>query len=221
MIKLKDISVKFVQGQKTITVLNDVNFSLNKAKIVTIVGKSGSGKTTLLKVISGLIQPNSGVVYLDNNNISQLSLEKRRLRCSEYIGFIWQDFKLIDELTVENNILLPLQIHKKKKDNDFYSQLLKQLDIEHLVKKYPSQLSGGEKQRCAIARALITKPKIIIADEPTGSLDIYTADNISQLFLKSVKQFTELVIIVTHDQKLAQIGDEKYEMIDGKVVMCE
>lgn len=221
MLKIENISVQFKQGRNIIPVLTDLDLTLDNKGIVTIVGKSGSGKTTLLRAASGLLTVNSGKIFINSCDITQMTVEKRRIFCSKYIGFIWQDFKLIEEITVENNILLPLRIHKQRIDKVFYEQLLDKLGIEHLIKKYPDQLSGGEKQRCAIARALITKPKILVADEPTGSLDIHTAENIIELFEHSVKQFAELIIIVTHDQKLASIGDKQYEMVDGKVVMME
>lgn len=221
MLDIKNINIQFKQGRNVIPILVDLDLQLNNRGIVTIVGKSGSGKTTLLKVISGLLATNSGKVMINSHDITQMNIEKRRLFCSKYIGFIWQDFKLIEEMTVEHNILLPLHIHKQKIDKEFYEQLIVKLGIKPLLKKYPDQLSGGEKQRCAIARALITKPTILIADEPTGSLDVHTAEHIIELFESSIKQFAELVIIVTHDQKLAHIGDEQYEMIEGKVVKIE
>lgn len=221
MLKIENISVSFKQGQKLIPVLTALDLRLVNKGIVTIVGKSGSGKTTLLRVASGLLGVDSGKVFIDSNEITDMDNERRRVFCSKYIGFVWQDFKLIEEITVENNILLPIHIHKKQLDKTFYAHLIEQLGIQHLLKKYPEQLSGGEKQRCAIARALITKPEILIADEPTGSLDVNTADNIIELFKNSIKEFAKLIIIVTHDQKMASIGDEKYEMVNGKVVMIE
>ncbi|NEW62305.1 ATP-binding cassette domain-containing protein [Granulicatella sp. zg-ZJ] len=221
MIQVENVHVSFKQGQKIIPVLTGLDLQLSDKGIVTVVGKSGSGKTTLLKVASGLLAVDSGKVFIDSNDITCMDNEHRRVFCSKYIGFVWQDFKLIEEITVENNILLPIHIHKKQLDRAFYEQLINKLDIKHLIKKYPEQLSGGEKQRCAIARALITKPKILIADEPTGSLDVHTAENIIALFESSIKEFAELIIIVTHDPKLANIGDKKYEMVNGKVVMTE
>lgn len=221
MINMKNVSVSFKQGQKIITVLENLDLKLTEKGIVTIVGKSGSGKTTLLRVASGLLSVDSGEVFINSNKISCMDNEQRRVFCSKYIGFVWQDFKLIEEINVENNILLPIHIQKKKFDVVFYQKLIDKLGIEQLLKKYPEQLSGGEKQRCAIARALITKPKILIADEPTGSLDVNTAENIIDLFKSSITEFADLIIIVTHDQKLASIGNKKYEMLNGKVVMIE
>lgn len=219
MLKLDDVHVSFKQGSQHIHVLQGVSLECEPNNIITFVGKSGSGKSTLLKVIAGMLEVDAGDLQIYDKNITQLSAEARRQYCHHYISFVWQDFKLIDEMSLKDNILLPLYIQHKKVDETYFKQLVETLEIDQLLNKFPHQLSGGEKQRGAIARALIVKPDILLADEPTGALDNQTAQNIIELFQTSLQQFVKLIIIVTHDLVLADIGTFKYQLCQGKVVM--
>ncbi|MBS4749896.1 ABC transporter ATP-binding protein [Carnobacteriaceae bacterium zg-ZUI78] len=218
MLVLENIDVSVGKKENRQHVLKGASFSVQKGQIVTIVGKSGSGKSTLLKTIMGMLDIDNGDIIFHNQYLSRLPLKQRRTYAHQHMSFIWQDFKLVEEMTVKDNILLPLVIHKKKIDTTFFHHVVKTIGIEHLLNKYPHTISGGEQQRCAIARSIMYKPKLILADEPTGALDSQTSNDIVTLFYQSLKQFADMVIIVTHDKDLARIGDKKLMLIDGKVV---
>lgn len=200
MIKVNNITCKYKNGSFVQTIFEDVSFEIKDGEFVIITGTSGSGKTTLLKILSGIKEPDNGCVYWDDINIYELSnssLSNLRLKDS---GFIYQDFMLIDELNVYDNLILSQRLLKIK-DEKRVNDVIEMLSINHLLKKYPSVLSGGEKQRVAIARALINKPKILFCDEPTGSLDFKATLEIMELLSKLNKKFNITVILVTHEQE--------------------
>ncbi len=200
MIKVNNITCKYKNGVSIQTIFEDVSFEIKDGEFVIITGTSGSGKTTLLKILSGIKEPDNGCVYWDDINIYELSnssLSNLRLKDS---GFIYQDFMLIDELNVYDNLILSQRLLKIK-DEKRVNDVIEMLSINHLLKKYPSVLSGGEKQRVAIARALINKPKILFCDEPTGSLDFKATLEIMELLSKLNKEYNITVILVTHEQE--------------------
>jgi len=200
MIKVNNITCKYKNGSNIQIILEDVSFEIKDGEFVIITGTSGSGKTTLLKILSGIQKPDNGSVYWDDINIYELSnssLSNLRLKDS---GFIYQDFMLIDELNVYDNLILSQRLLKIK-DEKRVNDVIEMLSINHLLKKYPSVLSGGEKQRVAIARALINKPKILFCDEPTGSLDFKATLEIMELLSKLNKKYNITVILVTHEQE--------------------
>lgn len=199
------------------SVLKDISFKLEKGEIVTLVGKSGAGKTTLLKLINGLLPPSRGTFLFDNVDIYKLSTTNIKRQCTQKIGFVWQNYRLISEINVNNNIVLPSLINKEIVDSSYKSELLELLEIKTHLNKYPHQLSGGEQQRVALARALILKPKIIIADEPTGALDSITANKLIELLQKIHKQYKPLILIATHNIELSKIGTRILELSDGKL----
>lgn len=221
MIVLNNINLSFGNKEVKQKVLKDLNVKFVKDDLVTIMGKSGSGKSSLLKILAGFLLEDSGEIMIDSRDLKELSVEDRVNYLSSFISFVWQDFKLIDEINIKNNILLPLNIHKLKFDEEYFEYLINELEISNLMKKFPNQLSGGEKQRCAIARALITKPKVLLADEPTGALDEKTGNKLVDIIKNVLSNFVDLVIIVTHDKNIAAIGNKKYNLIDGRLEQYE
>ena len=200
MIKANNITCKYINGSDVQTILEDVSFEIKDKEFVIITGTSGSGKTTLLKILSGIKEPDSGSIYWNDTNIYELSNKKLsdlRLRES---GFIYQDFMLIDELNVYDNLILSQKLLNLKDDKKVNS-IIELLSLKFLLKKYPPVLSGGEKQRVAIARALINNPKILFCDEPTGSLDYKATIEIMELLLKLNKEHNITRILVTHEQE--------------------
>ncbi|MCT1796101.1 ABC transporter ATP-binding protein [Helcococcus kunzii] len=221
MIVLNNINLSFGNKEVKQKVLKDLSVKFVKDDLVTIMGKSGSGKSSLLKILAGFLLEDSGEIMIDSKDLKELSVEDRVNYLSRFISFVWQDFKLIDEINIKNNILLPLNIHKLKFDEEYFEYLINELEISNLMKKFPNQLSGGEKQRCAIARALITKPKVLLADEPTGALDEKTGNKLVDIIKNVLSNFADLVIIVTHDKNIAAIGNKKYNLIDGRLEQYE
>lgn len=221
MIVLNNINLSFGNKEVKQKVLKDLSVKFVKDDLVTIMGKSGSGKSSLLKILAGFLLEDSGEIMIDSKDLKELSVEDRVNYLSRFISFVWQDFKLIDEINIKNNILLPLNIHKLKFDEEYFEYLINELEISNLMKKFPNQLSGGEKQRCAIARALITKPKVLLADEPTGALDEKTGNKLVDIIKNVLSNFADLVIIVTHDNNIAAIGNKKYNLIDGRLEQYE
>lgn len=215
MITIKDLCKTYGKGNAVVKALDGVNLTISDGEFIAVIGKSGSGKTTLLNLIGGLDTATSGNIIFDNEDITKMKdrvLADFRLR---KIGFVFQFFDLIPELTAQENIVLPLRLAKKK--NPAWQSIAKQLNIEDKLKSYPSELSGGQQQRVAIARALINNPKLILADEPTGALDSKTAAEIMELF-RELNKDGHTVIIVTHDLEIAKQCDRIIEISDGKIV---
>lgn len=200
MIKANNITCKYKNGSKVQTIFENVSLEIKKGEFIIITGASGSGKTTLLKILSGMKQPDEGSVYWNDINIYDLKKDKLSdLRLFES-GFVYQDFMLIDELNVYDNIVLPIHLINNK-DLDEASKIINELSIAHLLKKYPNILSGGEKQKVAIARALVNNPKILFCDEPTGSLDYQATIEIMELLAKLNKEYNITIVLVTHEQE--------------------
>lgn len=183
-----------------------------------MLGKSGSGKSTLLKLLAGLLPPTDGQYQFKGQNVYALPDAKRKLLCTQAIGFVWQNYRLISELNVFDNIALPAWINKKSVDHRYIEQLLDLLGIAQYAYSYPDQLSGGEQQRVALARALSLKPDVILADEPTGALDSKTSEQIMDLMIETRRRFNTLFVIATHDPQVAQLGSRIIELQDGQVM---
>lgn len=203
------------EEENSILALKDVNFSIKKGEFVVIIGDSGSGKSTLLNIIGGLDKQTDGEVIINNQNISMLSDKQLTIFRRKNIGFIFQDFNLIPELTVVENIILPLLLDHKKPDMSFLKIILQQLDLENRKDHLPSQLSGGQQQRVAIGRAIITKPSIILADEPTGNLDSKNSDRVINLLKEMSKNYEQTIIMITHNEKYVGIADQVLSLSDG------
>ncbi|MEF9891917.1 MAG: ABC transporter ATP-binding protein [Anaerorhabdus sp.] len=215
IIQVKNLSKQY--DENTIAV-SDVSFSIEEGSVVAIIGRSGSGKSTLLQVIGLLDKPTSGTINLDNQNISQFNDNKRAMYRRNKIGFIYQNFNLLSEYSIKDNICLSLLLDKKKINQDYFNELVELLGLNDLLLKQPYQLSGGEQQRVAIARAFMIKPIVILADEPTGNLDKANGEKVMDLMLNTAKTFNTTVVFVTHDIKLAQRADRIIEMSDGILI---
>ena len=218
VIELKDVKKVYGKGDAQVVALKDINFKADKGEVVLIMGPSGAGKSTFLTIAGSLQKPTSGEVLINGEDISDFSTKKRNGLRLNRIGFVLQAYNLVPFLTVEEQFTL---VDKVKKQNnlsrDELNDLLKQLGITDLVKKYPSELSGGQQQRAAIARALYANPEILLADEPTASLDTKNVEEVGQLFKDLAKKRDKAVMLVTHDPRLEKYADHIYEMMDGQM----
>ena len=205
-------------GGNQVEALTDVNFSVEEGEYIAIMGESGSGKTTLLNILASLDKPTSGNVILNGKNISKIGESAMANFRRKNIGFVFQDFNLLDTFTLEDNIFLPLVLSGKKyKDmKDKLNPIAKELRIEDILKKYPYEVSGGQKQRAAVARAIITDPKLVFADEPTGALDSKSADELLRLFAK-INRLGQTILMVTHSVKSASFAGRVLFIRDGKI----
>ena len=210
---------KFVTLEgKQLDLLYSVDLAVVAGQTIAIVGSSGSGKTTLLSILAGLDLPSSGEVYLKNKPMHQLNEEQRSQVRAENVGFIFQQFLLINSLTALENVMLPAELANNNDAKELALTLLEKVGLSERVNHFPSQLSGGEQQRVAIARAFITEPDILFADEPTGNLDKKTSTHIADLLFDLNKQFGTTLVLVTHDLTLAQRCQRQVEMHDGKLI---
>ena len=207
----------FQLEQNTIEVLKDISLSVHSGEFVAIMGKSGSGKSTLLSLMAGLDQPTSGQIKLNGDDLTHMSEEQLALKRQSDIGFVFQSFHLIPTLSVRENIEFPLSIARQQNPAKV-DELLDAVELTHRANSFPHQLSGGEKQRTAIARALVANPQILFADEPTGNLDEKNADQVMQLLLHLQQAFNTALVIVTHDPSLAKLADRTITIVDGQLV---
>ena len=215
----RKVSKSYQQGQKSIAVLSDLNLEVNPGEIISILGKSGSGKSTLLSTLCGLEPVDSGQVIIGERDLHSLpESEKTKFR-SEHIGVIFQHYHLVPHLTALENIILPIEIKGGFSGHDLEvaKSILKEVGLEHRANHKPSELSGGEKQRVAIARAIVTKPTILLADEPSGSLDNETGQHIMEMLFSVVKKHQLAMILVTHDETLARRTDRKLVLDRGQL----
>ncbi len=201
-----------------VNALNGVDLSIEKGLFYAIIGRSGSGKSTLLHVLSGLDRPTSGKVLIGGVDMFSFSDEKMAIFRRRSMGFVFQQFNLLDEYSVLNNICMPLRLDGRKPDETFLAEVTKMLGIEEKLKKYPYELSGGEQQRVAIARSILAKPHIIFADEPTGNLDKKAGEDTLNLLSSCAARFGQTLIIVTHDLEIAKKADRIIIIEDGKIV---
>ena len=217
-ITLTDVSKVYGKGIAEVKALKDVNFTANKGEVVLIVGPSGAGKSTFLTIAGALQKPTSGTVIVDGKDISNISAKAANKLRLDKIGFVLQAYNLVPYLTVKEQFTL---VDKVKKENNMSHQaldeLMKQLGIDMLVNKYPNEISGGQKQRVAIARALYANPAIILADEPTASLDSEKVEEVGKLFKDLAQKQDKALIIVTHDMRLKKYANKTYQMIDGRL----
>lgn len=218
MLTLRNVNMKYGSGNSQVHALKNITLDIESNEIIILMGKSGSGKSTLLKIIAGNLQPTDGDILIDGISLRKLKTSNRVKLCSEKIGFVWQDFQLIDDMTARDNILLPAFIHKKDYDVAYYEDLVDTLGISNRLKHYPDQLSGGEKQRVALARSLLLKPGVVLADEPTGALDSTNSQVIMDIITKAHKLFSQTFIIATHDESFLSIGHRTLHLRDGALV---
>ena len=216
IVKTVDLTKTYNSGVE-VHALSNVNFEMEKGDLVAIIGDSGSGKSTLLHLLAGVDKPTSGDIFIQDKNITKFNKDEMTIFRRRNIGVVYQFFNLIPNINVRKNILLPLLLDNKKVDEEYLKEILSILGIEGKLDRYPKQLSGGEQQRVAIARSLITRPAIILADEPTGNLDRKNSEEITGLFRLVNKRLNSTIMIITHDEKVANSCDKVYRMVDGRL----
>lgn len=205
-------------GDNLVKAVDCINLEIKQGEFVSIVGKSGSGKSTLLHMLGALDNPTSGSVWLDGENISSFKENRLSQIRRRKIGFIFQSYNLIPSLNVWENIVLPLGLDNQDVDETFIQDIIRTLGLDNKRKNLPNTLSGGQQQRCAIARAIAAKPSIILADEPTGNLDAKTGDEVMALLKSSAKKYGQTLVVITHNEEIAQMADRTIMIADGKVV---
>lgn len=214
LLEVRSISKTYGSGETSVRALKKVNFSVPKGEYVAIVGESGSGKSTLLNMIGALDNPTSGKVLIDGKDIFAMKESKLTVFRRRNIGFIFQAFNLIPELTVEQNIIFPVLLDYQKPDKKL-EELLEVLNLKERRNHLPSQLSGGQQQRVAIGRALISRPSLILADEPTGNLDTQNSSEVITLLKNASKRYAQTIIMITHSRSIAQTADRVLQVSDG------
>lgn len=218
ILNVQNIKKYYGKKENKVKALDDVSFQIEKGKFVAIVGQSGSGKSTLLNLIGGLDTPTSGKIFVQEQDISRLSKKEQTIFRRRNIGFIFQNYSLMPELCVYDNVALPVTMDfRKSVDHEFIREILENLGIWEKRKRMPDELSGGQQQRVAIARALVNRPAIILADEPTGNLDSKTTIDVMGLLKKSNKEYNQTIMMVTHNEMLAQSCDDILCIMDGKL----
>lgn len=215
ILKVQKLCKTYGTGAVKVDALKDVSFSLEKGEFVAVVGESGSGKSTLLNCIGALDVPTSGVITIDGNNLFTMKEEELTIFRRRNIGFIFQSFQLVSELTVEQNIVFPLLLDYRKPKVSDVEEILELLGLTDRRNHLPSQLSGGQQQRAAIGRALITKPKLILADEPTGNLDSKNSQDVLDLLTKASRHYQQTILMITHNNSLTSMVDRVLRVIDG------
>ena len=217
LLEVSNICKTYGSGDAAVNALRDVSFSVPKGEYVAIVGESGSGKSTLLNMIGALDTPTSGKVTIDGRDI--FSMDERRLTVfrRRNIGFIFQAFNLVPELTVEQNIIFPMLLDYQKPDKTYLEELLAVLNLKERRNHLPSQLSGGQQQRAAIGRALIARPSLILADEPTGNLDTQNSSEVIALLKEASRKYKQTIIMITHNRSIAQTADRVLQVSDGEL----
>lgn len=215
LLEVRSISKTYGSGETSVRALKKVNFSVQKGEYVAIVGESGSGKSTLLNMIGTLDNPTSGKVLIDGKDIFAMKESKLTVFRRRNIGFIFQAFNLIPELTVEQNIIFPVLLDYQKPDKKYLEELLEVLNLKERRNHLPSQLSGGQQQRVAIGRALISRPSLILADEPTGNLDTQNSSEVITLLKNASKRYAQTIIMITHSRSIAQTADRVLQVSDG------
>lgn len=215
ILKVDRLCKTYGKGSTLVEAVKNASFSLEKGEFAAVVGESGSGKSTLLNCIGGLDTPASGNIYLDGENLFQMKENERTIFRRRNIGFVFQSFHLIHELDVENNIIFPLLLDNKKADKAEVEEILEILGLQEKRHALPGQLSGGQQQRVAIGRALITKPMLILADEPTGNLDRKNSRDVMDLLLQASRRYGQTILMITHNTALAACADRVLEVSDG------
>lgn len=221
IIKTKQLSKIYGSDNNKVIALNNVNLEINSGEFVSIIGPSGSGKSTLLHILSGLDNPTSGQVFLDDKDIYKYNEKELSALRRKSFGFVFQQFNLLPVLTASENILMPVLLDKKQPDKKYLNEISSLLGITDRLHHLPHELSGGQQQRVAIARALIAKPDIIFADEPTGNLDSKSGSEVMNLLIKTSKQFGKTLVVITHDDRIAKLADRRLSIIDGALMEVE
>ena len=218
ILEIKELRKTYGAGETQVQALNGINLTVERGEFVAGVGSSGSGKTTFLNMVGGLDVPTDGEIIVDQKKIQELSDDALTVFRRRKIGFIFQQYNLIQMLSVWENIILPLKLDGRKVDEKYVLEIVRMLGIDKKLKCLPNQLSGGQQQRVAIARALATKPALILADEPTGNLDSRTSQDVLGLLKITGSTFNQTIIMITHNEEIAQLADRILRIEDGKFV---
>ena len=218
ILQTKDLKKYYGSGETQVKALDSVNLTVENGEFVAIVGTSGSGKTTLLHMLGGLDRPTSGEIIVDGQNLLTLKDEALTIFRRRKIGFVFQSYNLVPVLSVWENIILPVQLDGRKVDMPYVEELISTLGLEKKLHNLPNQLSGGQQQRVAIARAMAAKPAILLADEPTGNLDSKTTQEVLGLLKLTGEQFHQTIVMITHNEALAQLSDRIIHIEDGRIV---
>lgn len=218
VLRAENIYKDYRTGERIVHAVRPVSLAIEEGRFYAIVGRSGSGKTTLLHLLSSLEAPDGGEIWLEGEAYGSLDSGKRAVLRRKKIGIVFQEYNLLPELSVYENIILPVLLDGKKADEAYISSLMEMLEIGDLKDSYPHQLSGGEIQRTAIARAMANRPQILFADEPTGQLDEASSFQVIKLLKESNKKYGQTILMVTHDKQMAQYADEILVLADGKIV---
>lgn len=218
IVETKSLKKYYQMGENTVKALDGVDFRVKAREFVAIIGKSGSGKSTLLHMLGGLDEPTDGSVLIDGKILSGVKKEQLAIFRRRKIGFIFQNYNLVPDLNVYENVVLPVELDGRKVDEEYVSKILELLGLSKKKDAFPGNLSGGQQQRVAIARAVAAKPVIILADEPTGNLDSATSHEVLGLLKMAARQFSQTIILITHDRDIAQLADRIVHIEDGKIV---
>lgn len=218
ILKIENLRKEYGESQNVLCALDNINLSVKRGEFIGIVGPSGSGKSTLLHLIGGVDRLTAGKILIDGSDISKYSSKEQALFRRRKVGLIYQFYNLIPDLSVRNNIILPLKLDNRKIDKTFFDDIVKKLGIEDKLNSFPSELSGGQQQRVAIARSLIYKPTIILADEPTGNLDRKNSSEIVDVLKYFNKSLNQTILLITHDEQVALQTNRIIKLVDGKVV---
>ena len=221
ILRVENLSKIYGSGATQVKAVDDVSFSVKRGEFVAIVGASGSGKSTLLHMIGGVDRPTSGKVFIEDTDIYQLNETKLAIFRRRQVGLIYQFYNLLPILNVEENITLPLLLDNRKVDQSFLNELLETLGLSDRINHLPNALSGGEQQRVSIGRALINRPALVLADEPTGNLDSKNSQEIIDLLKLSNKRYNQTLIVITHDHDIALQADRMITIADGRIVKDE
>ena len=218
ILKCENITKVYGSGDSQVVALNKVNLSVQKGEFVAIVGASGSGKSTLLHILGNVDKPTEGKVLVEGTDISAMNLTQSAIFRRRKVGLVYQFYNLIPTLTVRNNILMPLLLDKREPNQELFDQIIQSLGIEDKLEALPNQLSGGQQQRVAIARSLIYRPALLLADEPTGNLDRKNGEEIIDLLKLSNRNLNQTILLITHDEKIALEADRIITIEDGKII---
>lgn len=218
IVKTKMLKKYYKVGKNTVKALDGVDFCVKEQEFVSIIGKSGSGKSTLLHMLGGLDTPTGGEVFVDGKNLAGMTKEQLTVFRRRKVGFIFQNYNLVPDLDVYENIVLPVELDGRQIDREFTEEVISLLKLQEKKEALPGMLSGGQQQRVAIARAVVSKPAIILADEPTGNLDTASSHDVMGLLKMAAKQFLQTVILITHDNDIAQMADRIVHIEDGVIV---
>ncbi len=218
VVKTQNLKKYYGSGDSLVKALDGVDFSVDRGEFVTVVGTSGSGKSTLLNMVGGLDNPTEGSVMVDGKEISKMTADELTVFRRRQIGFVFQNYNLVPMLNVYENVVLPIELDGSKLDKDFIDRVLGILHLDNKLNRFPNELSGGQQQRIAIARAIASKPAIILADEPTGNLDSQTGQEVLGLLKRIAESFGQTLVMITHNLEIAQLADRIVRIEDGRIV---